>query len=187
MKVIDSLLNSIEMYIIEIKKKKMILNKEILQIISKIFFNTGLKGSEAGSEKEKNKFKNYFNENNRLNVLFKLFKCLTSQILSPKQETITDQISITICLLLKNEIPLCYDCVLKYVKTLKSPQNSYTDYANDSWKQMIKADECVWNGCPFNEMIVGEDFEIDNGMLGLDRDAYLSVVEFLDSHTLRKV
>jgi hypothetical protein len=40
------------------------LNEETLKTISIIFFNTENNGSTAGSEKEKNKFKNYFNENN---------------------------------------------------------------------------------------------------------------------------
>jgi hypothetical protein len=43
------------------------------------------------------------------------------------------------------------------------------------------------NSCEFKEIIVFKDFEIDNGMLGLDRDCYLSVVKFLDSSILRKV
>jgi hypothetical protein len=34
---------------------------------------------------------------------------------------------------------------------------------------------------------VGEGFEIENGMLGLKRDTYLSIVKFLDSSILRKV
>jgi adenine-specific DNA methylase len=34
---------------------------------------------------------------------------------------------------------------------------------------------------------VGEGFEIENGVLGLERDVYLSIVKFLDSHILRKV
>jgi hypothetical protein len=33
----------------------------------------------------------------------------------------------------------------------------------------------------FKEIIVFKDFEIENGVLGLDRDAYLSIVKFLDS------
>jgi hypothetical protein len=79
----------------------------------KLFFNTGYHGSNAGSEKEKNKFKNYFDENNRLNVLLNLFKYITSKTLSPTQKKITNHISITICFLLKNERPpLYYGCVL---------------------------------------------------------------------------
>jgi hypothetical protein len=73
------------------------------------------------------------------------------------------------------------------MKNLKSRYSSYNDYANDSWNQMIKADECLWNGCLFNEMVFGEDYEIDNGVLGLKRDVYLSIVKFLDSSILRKV
>jgi hypothetical protein len=49
-----------------------------------------LNGSEAASKKEKNRFKNYFDENNRLNVLFNLFKYLISQILSSIQKQIGD-------------------------------------------------------------------------------------------------
>jgi hypothetical protein len=39
----------------------------------------------------------------------------------------------------------------------------------------------------FKEIIVIKDFEIDNGVLGLERDIYLSVVKFLDSPIVRKV
>jgi hypothetical protein len=86
MKVIDSLLNIIEMYINEIEKKKILLNEQTIESISIIFFNTGLYGSTAGSEDEKNKFKNYFDENNRLNVKLNLFKYLISQTLSSIQK-----------------------------------------------------------------------------------------------------
>jgi hypothetical protein len=37
------------------------------------------------------------------------------------------------------------------------------------------------------EIFVAEDFEVSNGVLGLDRDVYLSIVKFLDSSILRKV
>jgi hypothetical protein len=39
----------------------------------------------------------------------------------------------------------------------------------------------------FPEIIVSKDFEVDNGVLGLERDVYLSIVKFLDSSMLRKV
>jgi hypothetical protein len=39
----------------------------------------------------------------------------------------------------------------------------------------------------FIEIIVFEIFEIKNGVLGLDRDTYLSIVKFPDSSTVRKV
>jgi hypothetical protein len=193
MKVIDSLLNIIEMYINEIKKKKILLNEKTVELISQFFFSIGMNGSKAGSKEEKNKFKNYFDENNRLNLLLNLFKYLISQTLSPSQKETINWISIAICFLLKNEIPLHYGCVLKYVKSLcvpeylKSQHTLYTVFANDSWSQMRKADECLWNGCPFNEIIVSKDFEIENGILGLNRDVYLSIVKFLDSSILRKV
>jgi hypothetical protein len=43
------------------------------------------------------------------------------------------------------------------------------------------------NNCEFKEIIVIKDFEIDNGVLGLDRDVYLSIDKFLDSTIVRKV
>jgi hypothetical protein len=43
------------------------------------------------------------------------------------------------------------------------------------------------NICQFKEIIVVEDFKIENGVLGLDRDVYLSLVKFLESSVLRKV
>jgi hypothetical protein len=43
------------------------------------------------------------------------------------------------------------------------------------------------NSCEFKEIIVFEDFLVANGVLGLERDVYLSIVKFLDSSILRKV
>jgi hypothetical protein len=43
------------------------------------------------------------------------------------------------------------------------------------------------NSCDFKEIIVSKDFKFKNGVLGLDRDCYLSIVEFLDSSILKKV
>jgi hypothetical protein len=43
------------------------------------------------------------------------------------------------------------------------------------------------NNCELKEIIVVEDFEVMNGVLGLDRDIYLSIVKFLDSSIVRKV
>jgi hypothetical protein len=43
------------------------------------------------------------------------------------------------------------------------------------------------DSCGFKEIIVFKDFEIENGMLGLNRDVYLSIVKFLDSPFVRKV
>jgi hypothetical protein len=39
----------------------------------------------------------------------------------------------------------------------------------------------------FKEIIIFKDFEIENGVLGLERDVHLSIVKFLDSSILRKV
>jgi hypothetical protein len=43
------------------------------------------------------------------------------------------------------------------------------------------------NSSEFKEIIVPEKFEPENGVLGLHRDIYLSLVKFLDSPTVRKV
>jgi hypothetical protein len=192
MKVIDSLLNIIEIYISEIKKNKILLNEETLKVISFFFFNMGHYGSKTGSEEEKNKFKNYFDENNRLNVLLNLFKYLISQTLSPIQKETINIISITICFLLKNERPLlCYGCVLEYVNNLKSSPSPTSGYdfpsaAKKAWDEMLKADECLWSFL-FKEVIVAEGFEVENGVLSLDRDVYLNIIKFLDSLMVRKV
>jgi hypothetical protein len=37
------------------------------------------------------------------------------------------------------------------------------------------------NRSDFEEIIVSKDFEFENGVLGLDRNCYLSIVKFLDS------
>jgi hypothetical protein len=39
----------------------------------------------------------------------------------------------------------------------------------------------------FKKIIILKNFEIENGVLGLKRDVYLSIVKFLDSSILRKV
>jgi hypothetical protein len=142
----------------------------------------GFDGLNAGSKEEKNKFKNYFDENNRLSILLNLFKCLISQSRSPIQKEIINYISITIFLLLKNERPpLCYRYVLEYVNDLKSSPSptsgdDFSSAAKDSWDGMLEADGCL-----------PKDFKVENGVLGLDRDCYLSVIKFLDSSTVRKV
>jgi hypothetical protein len=43
------------------------------------------------------------------------------------------------------------------------------------------------NSCEFKEIVIFKKFEIQNGILGLDRDCYLSIVKFLDSSILRNV
>jgi hypothetical protein len=43
------------------------------------------------------------------------------------------------------------------------------------------------NNCEFKEIIVFKDFEVDNGVLGLDRDCYLSIVKFLDLSVVRNI
>jgi hypothetical protein len=43
------------------------------------------------------------------------------------------------------------------------------------------------NSSEFRESIIPKDLEIENGVLGLDRDCYLSIVKILDSSRVRKV
>jgi hypothetical protein len=43
------------------------------------------------------------------------------------------------------------------------------------------------NSCESKEIIVFKDFEVEKGLLGLDRDCCLGLVKFLDSSILRYV
>jgi hypothetical protein len=43
------------------------------------------------------------------------------------------------------------------------------------------------NSCEFKEIFVAEDFEVSNGILGLERDVYLSIVKFLDSSIKKSI
>jgi hypothetical protein len=43
------------------------------------------------------------------------------------------------------------------------------------------------NSCEFKVIFVAKDFEVEKGLLGLDRDCYLSIIKFLNSSILRKV
>jgi hypothetical protein len=51
----------------------------------------------------------------------------------------------------------------------------------------INRDNLTNNLNQFKEIIVVKIFQIRNGVLGLNRDVYLSVVKFLDSSSVRKV
>jgi hypothetical protein len=43
------------------------------------------------------------------------------------------------------------------------------------------------NSCEFKKIVVFKNFEIENGVLRLERDIYLNIVKFLDSPIVRKV
>jgi hypothetical protein len=43
------------------------------------------------------------------------------------------------------------------------------------------------NSCDFIEFVIPKDLEIENGVLGLEQDIYLSIDKFLDSPIVRKV
>jgi hypothetical protein len=42
------------------------------------------------------------------------------------------------------------------------------------------------NSCDFKEIVISKDLEIENGVLGLERDVYLSIVKVLDKKSLIK-
>jgi hypothetical protein len=48
-------------------------------------------------------------------------------------------------------------------------------------KQIYNISKTIWDG------FVGDDFEVENGLLGLERDVYLSIIKFLNSSKVRKV
>jgi hypothetical protein len=74
------------------------------------------------------------------------------------------------------------------LKSSPSPTFGYDfpSIAKDSWNEMLKANECLWS-YQFKEIIVIQDLEVENGLLGLEQDTYLRIVKFLDSLILRKV
>jgi hypothetical protein len=43
------------------------------------------------------------------------------------------------------------------------------------------------SSCEFKDIFVLKDFEVENGVLGLKRDVYLSIIKLLDSSILREV
>jgi hypothetical protein len=43
------------------------------------------------------------------------------------------------------------------------------------------------NNYDLKDINVSKDFEFDNGVLGLDRDCYLSIVKFLDSNIKKSI
>jgi hypothetical protein len=58
---------------------------------------------------------------------------------------------------------------------------------NESPDINLENSQSNMNSCQFKEIIVVEDFEVDNGVLGLHRDVYLSIIKFLHSSIVRKV
>jgi hypothetical protein len=53
--------------------------------------------------------------------------------------------------------------------------------------QKIYLDKINRNISHYKEIVVCESFQVENGVLGLERDVYLSIVKFLDSPIVRKV
>jgi hypothetical protein len=78
---------------------------------------------------------------------------------------------------------------VKKLRSSPSPTVGYNfpSIAKYVWNDILKADECLWKSYQTKDIIVPENCEVENGVLGLDRDVYLSLVKFLDSSIVRKV
>jgi hypothetical protein len=63
----------------------------------------------------------------------------------------------------------------KVIKSIRKDSIRIQDFQNNT------------SGYLFKEIVIFKDFEVGNGVLGLDRDVYLSIVKFLCSPILRKV
>jgi hypothetical protein len=146
--VVDSMMNIIEMYLNNIKERKMMLREDVVEGAVIVIFNVLVEGSNPGSpDEEGNKFKKYFDENNRFNVLVDLFKLLITQPQPPTKEEIINYISISICLLLKREKPPPFcGSVIEYIYNLKSSPSrtfgfNFPSIAQNAWNNMTNADE----------------------------------------------
>jgi hypothetical protein len=146
-KVIDCMINIIEKYILQIKENKIIIKVAVVEYGANVISNTTSFGSNESSSSEGNKFKKLFEKENKLNKLVDSFKFLNSLTsISPIQKSILDHISISICLLLKQEKPpRSYDVVISYINTLRlSPRpTSKDDYdfplaAQNAWDNIKK-------------------------------------------------
>jgi hypothetical protein len=73
------------------------------------------------------------------------------------------------------------------LKSSPSPTFGYDfpSAAKNSWNGMLNADECFWS--QFKEIIVVKDFDVENGLLGLEQDVYLNIVKFLNSSIVKRV
>jgi DNA repair exonuclease SbcCD ATPase subunit len=69
----------------------------------------------------------------------------------------------------------------KEIKRKDEEIKSLLKEKNERKDEIYKINKGAWHD------FVGEGFEIENGVLGLERDIYLSIVKFLDSSILRKV
>jgi hypothetical protein len=140
-KIIDSMMNIIEMYLNQIKNKRLTLRENVVEKAIRIIFNITKDGSET--------VKKYFNENSRFNKLIDLFEFFVSQPQSPIKKSITIRISLSICRLLRREKPPSFcNCVIEYVYNLKSFPSSIFNHdfpldARCAWDNMIDADECL--------------------------------------------
>jgi hypothetical protein len=146
----DSMLNVIEKYINDIKENKKRLPEDGVEDVSISIYNVTVNSFNESASGEKNKVKNIFDENNKLNRMVDVCKYLISQPpSSPQQKRITNYISLSICFLLKSERPSpSLGSILAYVDNLKtSPPHpngfEVSKAAQKSWNEMIGADECL--------------------------------------------
>jgi hypothetical protein len=142
MKVIDSMINFIETYNNQIKDSKAIIKENSVENSSVVIFNTTFYGfNYLGSKvSNKNQFEKYFDENNRLNRLVDLFKLLILQPVSSAHQKIIENLSISVCYLLKGKRPQPYcGCVLEYIFDVISNNNSSA--AKNAWNEITDVDE----------------------------------------------
>jgi hypothetical protein len=150
--VINSLLKLWEKHVSETKLNGKKMNGDVIENISKVLFNVTLNGSNKTISKERNSFREYFDEIDGLKRMLEIFKYLVTQKNETIQEKrIVNRLSQSICRLLKSEKPpSLYEHVLIWVNDLKSspqPVSGYNfpDAARNVWGEMIDADECLKN------------------------------------------
>jgi hypothetical protein len=146
-KVIDCMINIVKKYISQLKENKIIIKEEAVEYGATVIFSTTNFGSNESPSSEKNKFKEFFEEGNKLNKLVDSFKFLNSlPSISPIQKNVINYISVSVCQLLKREKPpRSCDVILSYIDTLRlSPHPTSEDdfdyplAAQYAWDNIIK-------------------------------------------------
>jgi hypothetical protein len=150
MKVIDGMMNVIEIYASKVKKKNQNVNEDTCLYSSMVIFNITREGFEKSLDGKFNKFKLIFEEDNKINRLLDCFKIIIShQPQSSTQMEILNYISISICYLLKSQKPLSiYHPILIYMNELKSSPSSAIGYdftlaARNALVKIIDVEKCL--------------------------------------------
>jgi hypothetical protein len=150
LKVVDKMVSLIELYVSQLKEIKSVLDENAVRDGSTIIFNAAEMGFNSSSASENNKFRNSFDSNNALNRLFGVFSFLVSlQSPSSLQRNIMNNVSVSLCLLLKKDKPpLSYGVVLTYINILKLSPSPPTGFnfslaAQKAWNGMIEMEGMV--------------------------------------------